>query len=427
MKSATLAACVAVIGIACGGAAVAFDDLAAVAPSLRSGRPDLDLRLRYENVNQANLDDAARAFTLRTRLGYTTGKWNALDAQVQLENVTAIGADHFNSTDNGRSRYPVVADPDGSGVSQAWIRYSGLPMTAIKFGRQRLVYDNARFVGDVGWRQHLQTYDGVTLTGTWLPKLTFNYAYLYNVNSFRSNLINGINTRNIGLKASQLFNLNYAPAAALSITAYAYLLDFKNDAPLPPAAGAAPNNPRRDTATYGARAGGTVPLGGFKLGYAAEYAYQQGYRDAASAPIHAGYYLAELGAARGPLNARLGYEVLQGDGHYGFQTPLATLHSFQGWADQFLTTPAAGIRDLYFGAGGTVEKAAIGAVWHDFESDDPSAAHYGSELDAQITRPLGKGFAVGTKYARYYPDHYPAASGKTYGTAKYWLWLEFRL
>ena len=32
------------------------------------------------------------------------------------------------------------------------------------------------------------------------------------------------------------------------------------------------------------------------------------------------------------------------------QTPLATLHKFDGWADLFLTTPNKGLQDLYAGA-----------------------------------------------------------------------------
>ena len=43
-----------------------------------------------------------------------------------------------------------------------------------------------------------------------------------------------------------------------------------------------------------------------------------------------------------------GYEVLGADDGAAltsFQTPLATLHKFQGWADKFLTTPPNGIRE----------------------------------------------------------------------------------
>ena len=46
---------------------------------------------------------------------------------------------------------------------------------------------------------------------------------------------------------------------------------------------------------------------------------------------------------------RVGWERLSGSEREGqFQTPLATLHAFNGWADKFLSTPVNGIEDLYF-------------------------------------------------------------------------------
>ena len=53
----------------------------------------------------------------------------------------------------------------------------------------------------------------------------------------------------------------------------------------------------------------------------------------------ANYYLAELGAGYKGVTGTLGYEVLAADDGVGFQTPYATLHKFQGWADQFLAKP----------------------------------------------------------------------------------------
>jgi hypothetical protein len=163
-----------------------------------------------------------------------------------------------------------------------------------------------------------------------------------------------------------------------------------------------------------------------RLSYALEAAHQSDYGSSPSS-IDANYYLAELGAAYRRVNGKIGYEVLGGDGHYAFQTPLATLHAFQGWADQFLVTPAAGLNDFYVSAGGTLEQVAMMAVWHDYNSNDPSAARYGSEIDLQATRPLGKGFVIGAKYAKYDPDHYPVAGTRTYGTTKYWFWIEYKL
>ena len=410
-----------VISVLSGAPAHAYDVISTLPYAIGSGKPNIDARLRFESVDQSNLVKDADALTARIRLGYTTGKWNAFDSQIELENVTAIGDDGFNSTKNGRTQFPVVADPEGTEVNQLWIRYTGLPGTAIKFGRQRIIYDNHRFLGNVGWRQNEQTYDGVNLTGTWIPKLTLNYSYLTNVNSFRYNVINGNNVADIDLKGSHFINLAYRPSKLFGLTTYAYLLDFAANPPP-----ATLNNPRRDTATYGLRATGTVPLNGIKLDYAFEYAHQSDYADA-PAGIDANYYLAEVAAAYKQVNAKIGYEVLGGDGRYGFQTPLATLHAFQGWADQFLVTPAAGIQDFYVSVGGKVEKVALTAVWHNFNPDDRSGQRYGSEIDAQAVRPLGKNFSVGLKFALYNADHFPAAGGRAFDTKKYFAWLKYKL
>ena len=414
--------CVAVVLSSIGIApALAFDDAAALPVALGAGKPDLDVRLRYESVDQDNFSDKGEATSVRARLGYTTGHWNDFDGQVEFEGTAALGSENYNSTDNGNSQYPVIPDPTGSEFNQYWIRYSGLPDTAIKIGRQRIIYDNARFVGNVGWRQKEQTYDGVSLTGTWLPKLTFNYAYLSNIKSFRYFPINGVNTDNIDLDGAQLINLAYKAKPWLAVSGYGYLLNFAYDPPTTTL-----NNPRRDTATAGLRVTGSVPLKPLNLSYALEYAHQSDYADAPKS-IDANYYLVEAGAAYSKFSAKLGFEVLGGDGHYAFQTPLATLHAFQGWDDQFLVTPAAGVEDFYISLGGGVEKVKLLAVWHDYNANDSSGSRYGSEIDLQATRPLGKNFVLGLKYAGYTADNYPSAAGKPYDTTKFWTWLEYKL
>jgi len=401
--------------------AAAADSLDALPTALMHGTPDLNVRLRYESVNQHNLADDANAFTARARLGYTTGHWNGFFTDLQFEGVTALGDDQFNSTKNGRTQYPAVPDPSGEEVNQFYLGYAGLPGTVIKYGRQRIVYDDARFVGDVGFRQRQQTYDGLTLTGKWLPGLTFDFAYLTNVDSFKYAVINGSLTKNVDLNATQLYHLSYAVAPWLKVAGYAYLLNFANDAPLTTL-----NNPTRDTATYGARFTGAIPSAPVKFSYALEYARQTGYA-ASPSSVQANYYLAEVGAAYWRLTGKLGYEVLGGDGHYAFQTPLATLHAFQGWADQFLTTPATGIDDFYASLGGKVENVKLLAVWHHFDPNDSSAQHYGSEIDLLATRPIFKGLSVTAAYAYYSADHYPVGAGRAYSTSKAWLWLDYRI
>ncbi len=44
------------------------------------GKPILDLRYRFENVDQDNLTEDAKAHTVRTRAGFETGRFHGLGA-----------------------------------------------------------------------------------------------------------------------------------------------------------------------------------------------------------------------------------------------------------------------------------------------------------------------------------------------------------
>src|SRR5690606_12592617 len=77
--------------------------------------------------------------------------------------------------------------------------------------------------------------------------------------------------------------------------------------------------------------------------YSAEYALQK------ADNFDASYLALEGGVLVQGVTLALGYESLgSDDGAYGFQTPLATKHAFNGWADKFLiSTPVDGLTDTY--------------------------------------------------------------------------------
>ncbi|MES2684283.1 MAG: alginate export family protein [Pseudomonadota bacterium] len=374
--------------------------------AISGGTPSLDARLRWEQVDQSNALLTADAFTVRGRLGYTTGKWNDLDAMLEYEGVSSLLASEYNSTRNGRTRYSVVADPSGEELNQAWIRYAGLPLkTTAKFGRQRLIFDNARFIGNVGWRMNEQTYDAALLSNAFLPKTVIELAHISNANSFFTGM-------NIPMQGDvlRLSNTEFAWANA---SAYGYFLDFDTSIAT-----------RQDTKTIGLRLSGTVPVQQFKLAYTLEYATQQGFADA-PAFVDAEYKLAEAQVTLpsfGPVKTpalKLGYEVLGGDGAFGFQTPLATLHAFQGWADMFLNTPATGIQDSYIATSATIEKVSAQLIWHDYRSDS-GGRHYGSEWNAYFTRPLIENLIAGVKIADYNAKDFAV------NTRKLWVSLDYK-
>ena len=137
------------------------------------------------------------------------------------------------------------------------------------------------------------------------------------------------------------------------------------------------------------------------------------------------HYLAELGYTLKGVQLKAGYEVLGGDngnGNRAFQTPLATKHAFQGWADQFLTTPADGIEDAYVGVTAPLLGGTLQAWYHDFSTEQGSD-EYGNEIDLSYAHPIPgvKGLVGLLKYATYDSDD----KARTVDTDKVWLQLQY--
>ncbi|MWV18511.1 hypothetical protein F3I16_20965, partial [Pseudomonas sp. L-22-4S-12] len=120
---------------------------------------------------------------------------------------------------------------------------------------------------------------------------------------------------------------------------------------------------------------------------------------------------------------KAGYEVLGGDegpGNRAFQTPLATKHAFQGWADQFLITPADGVEDAYAGVTVPLLGGSLQAWYHDFRAEQGSS-QYGEEIDLSYAHPIPgvKGLVGLLKYASYDADDFAVDADKA------WLQLQY--
>lgn len=362
--------------------------------AMTGGTPNFDARLRYEGVDQAGFIEDAQALTLRARLGYTTGAFQGFSATGEFEYTTALGSERFNSTRNGETIYPVVADPNATELNQAYLTYSGFSNTVLKYGAQRINLDNDRFVGNVGWRQNEQTFDAFSIANKSLTGTTLTYAYLTDVNS--------ISDTSIDIKA-HLLNGSYTGLPFGILTGYGYLLEYPGS--------------QSSNKTLGLRfAGGSDISSGWKILYAAEYAKQSDYKDGNTA-IDADYNLLEIGVETQGVTARFGYELLGADNYSGFETPLATKHAFNGWADKFLATPTTGLEDVYVSLGGAVAGIKLLAVYHDYAADE-GGADYGTEWDLLAVKKFGKHYTLGTKYASYNADSFAT------DTDKFWVWGE---
>ncbi len=317
-------------------------------------------------------------------------------------------------TANSRTRYPVIADPEGSEWNQAGIAWdSGLSAKAnssqIVLGRQRVVLDNQRFFGNVGWRQNEQTFDAFAATHIVQTNTTLRYVHLDKVHR-----VFGQHHPNPLLAQWELDGhlLNFSHIFGVgTLTGYGYWIE-NEDLPL------------SSTQTIGARFSGDKVLSPTcKLLYTFELAQQNDWRDG-SANIGARYRLIELGLAHGPTSLKIAQELLGGNGRSAFQTPFATLHAFNGWDDKFLSTPLNGLVDNYAALAGTAGTTQWLMAYHQFQADTTNATmprkNYGREWDASISVPFKRRFSAIAKFARYDTESFSSDN------RKFWLSIEYR-
>ncbi len=367
-----------------------------------NGDGGLSFRYRLELVDQDGFSKDATASTLRTRVDYKTQEYNGFTFYIEAENVTEVFADNYNAgagNSPGNTQYPVVADPQGTEINQAWARFAFAEGQSIKLGRQRILLDNQRFVGGVGWRQNEQTYDAISGNFT-LGQSHLFLAWVENVNRiFGDDVPAGDNDN-----SSLLANWSNQFEGVGKLVAYYYDIDNKDV-------------PAFSTTTYGLKFAGKHNA----FGYGLEYASQS---DAANNPVDytADYYRLDASYAFEPVTLFGGYEVLEGDANKpgaAFRTPLATLHAFNGWADKFLATPQAGLEDAFIGVKGQFEGFKWQAIYHDFQAEDGNAS-YGDEFDAVVSKGLNKYLTAAVKAAFYNADEYAT------DTTKFWFMLSAR-
>ncbi len=369
---------------------------------------NLQIRPRYEHANvKENGTDSADAFTVRTALGMQAGLFgiDGLSAELQMIDVSNFGwLDDYNDLAGDPEPYDVVADPTQTRVTQAYVAYTFNGLTAIG-GRKRVVLDNARFIGDVGWRQMPQTYDLMALAYNGIENLSLLGAYVTQVNTIKKD--GSFDTGSVLLHGAY----QYAPA--LNIVLYDYMIeDFADH--------------------MGIRFTGKVDYSDMKFSYEAEYAKQNDPSitdDVDDLDQDADYY--KLGLDMNYMGFIVGaaYELLgeKGSGANAFTTPLATLHAHNGWADVFLSTPDDGLEDMSFKLGYNAgDLGKLIAIYHIFESD-AGGTDYGDEIDLAYKYQVDKNLGLLIKYAQYNTDaDVPSDPLWTHDVNKFWIQLDYK-
>jgi hypothetical protein len=409
------------LGCTLAAGASAGEGLDPVKGAIGEAKPIIDMRLRSEQVDQDPLVEDATALTLRLRLGFETGKaWNT-SLLVEGEAVVPIQDDYRPDPAAPRNAiYPVVGDPESYEINRFQFTNTSLPGTTLTLGRQRILLDDQRFVGNVGWRQNEQTFDAFRAVNRTVTNLVLDATYLNRVNR-----VFGDDSPQGDYKGNGfLLNAGYQMKVG-KISAFGYLLDFDPLVITP-----AGLNPVRDsTSTYGLRFAGDKALGKIKLAYAASYATQTDYQDN-PLDFELDYKFAELTATFRQFGLGVGTEIMEGNGVKGFTTPLATLHKFQGWADKFLTTPPNGIEDKYVNATVTLKGVSIFdtlglvASYHEYDAEHISR-DYGDEWNISLAA-KHKRFNLMLKYADY-TEGAPVVGVAPIArsTSKLWAQVEF--
>jgi len=400
--------------------------LAGPLPALAQGGPGgaggdnlrllLDTRLRFETVESAGFERDARALTLRVRTGLEAQLLQGLAVLVELDANRAVGLSDFNSTVNGRTGFPAVVDPNSGRLNRLQFSLRPADGHQVVAGRQRIIHDDARFVGNVGFRQNEQTLDAVRLRMPAPGRIALDYAFAWQVNRIFGS------ESPLGAEEARLHMVHLSrPVPGGTVAGFGHWWTFRE--------ALAPQSAR----TLGARFRGSRPLGEeVRLHVLASAARQQPTIDGASG-ASLGYARLEGGMSHPStgLSASANWEQLGGNGERGFSFPLATLHAWQGFTDVFLTTPPDGLRDLRLEAAwdGTVTggdvPARVAVRRHSFTSLRTSPGRVGEEWNVEVRVVPRPGMAVLARVA----DFATASPGTPapWGTdvRKVWLSLEY--
>ncbi|OIQ83458.1 hypothetical protein GALL_347390 [mine drainage metagenome] len=412
--------------------------------SIKQGTNMSSFRLRYEydDLNGSPAADKyAEGLTLRSLVGWQTASFDNFSFAAQMIDVGKL-QDNFNdsttglqaitagSNQPGKLAYAKIIDPDYTGVNQLYLDWTGLQGTLVRLGRQQVNLDNVRFIGDIGFRQVMQVFDGVSALNQSLPDTDAYLAHYGSVRQVDTVLRTGGHL--------DIAHVKYHLSPTESLVGYGYFSTFDDLGFGQAWFGAAAANAQANQSNkiLGLRLDGAHSLdAGWKALYTAEYAKQNGFQGGDSR-IDANYYKIGGGASYDNLSLRLDQEKLSSNhGLYAFQTPFGTNHLFQGWTDKFLATPAEGLIDSFITGTCKYADFSFFADYHLYQSDmrfnevgGGTGGRYGTEWNAAVSYAYDKHISTKVEYGKFSEgDHYntsansPVQTNRIRDTEKLWL------
>jgi len=353
-----------------------------------------DFRLRYEYGEQSPRD-TSHAGTLRSRIGVMTGTYGGLSAFAEYEGTLAADRESYQAASiHGLGlNKTIIADPESHELNRAWLQWAN-DSTAIKAGRQRIILNNARYIGNIGWRQNEQTFDAVTLKHS-IGDIQFTYGSLFQTLRIFGSEDPALAGQEDFDGTSHLAHITYSGIEGTKIGAFAYLLDLENGA------GAANSNN-----SYGVYLDTSYALASdLKASLYAEYGFQT---DGFDSPLdyQASYAHIKTGISKSKHSFGVGFEYLGSDNGVGYKFPLGTNHAFNGFADKFLGTPSDGLQDVYVYGGTSLPGGIALKVFYHVFGDAGGSFDYGQEVDAVLVKKLSDNLTVLGKAAYYSADEF---------------------
>jgi hypothetical protein len=382
------------VGAACtAGAASVFaqqagDEPFGIAESLARGRFTLELRPRYNRIDESDKPERAEGGTVRVVAGYRSAPIAGLRLVLEGIHANHLGGEfNDNGADFATSPYPLLPDPRYTGVNQAYVEFGGIEALRVRAGRQVVRMDNQRWVSDNDFRQIPQLFDGASAAYTGLAGAELYAAYYGQVRN-TSGMTQGLRLT--------LLHAAWNPLPDHALAAYGYFHDQPQNGQF---TGFANSSYR----VIGVRASGTAArVKGIDIPYEVEYAQQRPYAGGDSR-IDASYWRAGAGGAYRTSVLRYDYEVKGSNGgRFGVQMPLTDFYSFNGWTLHFFNTPRQGLRDGWITARHGIGGFTLYAEAHRFRSDYGSI-DFGRELDAGVTYAWNESLVLRLQHARYDP------------------------
>jgi hypothetical protein len=377
------------------------------------GKIDLKARLGYEHSDVKNGVNAADALTLSNYVGFKTAEFEGVSLYAQYHSTQRIISDYNDTEGLNAGEYNVVADPDVNRWQQVYADFTMIPDTLVRVGRQEILQNDVRFIGNIGWRQTAQSFDAISLTNKSVENLEFFAAYADKVNTIFGN--------SVEYEHILMFNAKYKLSDAHTLTGFSYFVD--SDADVAGKPGAHKGATSLDSQTYGIRANGSLE----DFSYDVTYAYQTDYSDSED---HEAHFAHLYGAYKvGSWTPGAGYMYIDdaSSGGKGFDTLFSTAHKFNGWSDQFLATNGGnltnGLQDYYIDLKGSVMGNKVVLAYHYYDTVNSDADNYGMEYNALVARKLTDNLTASVKAAYFDAEE----GGGREDEVNLWIRLDYKI